>query len=510
MPRHWSRKASALSCVLLLSAGCAKEQEKLLPLPSDWVVFGGGTWGVYERKPYVIRDGAVTLLNDSGGGKLGYGNIFGGSIVEAGGRLFFDLDDGWHGREPWLSDGTPGGTRLLKDIYPGLEGSASTFLAFGGKVLFSASDPDHGQELWISDGTFAGTTIVKDINPGAGGSRPNGLTVSGGKVYFDASDGQGIGLWVTDGSESGTTLVANIGPATDASSTILNDPREVNGKIYFVFNDGVHGSELWVTDGTATGTFMLKDIAPGLDSSFPNIRSSPTVSGGKLIFTVSIDGTNGEEPWVTDGTTAGTLLLKDIYPGPSGSSPAGLTEYNGRVYFSADDGTGGAELWSTDGTASGTTLLKDINLGAASSRPWGFIAFGDKLYFNACDGSGCEPWVSDGSSAGTTILKDINPGVGTSATGVFAVSGARLWFCAYDGVEGGLWNSDGTGAGTTLVKGLGPSLSSFVPLASIAWGPGRFSPFRFFVQQPEGWTLWTSDGSAGGTKIILNGVIPRN
>jgi tyrosinase len=33
------------------------------------------------------------------------------------------------------------------------------------------------------------------------------------------------------------------------------------------------------------------------------------------------DGTTGRELWVTDGSTAGTTLLKDINPGPGDSSP---------------------------------------------------------------------------------------------------------------------------------------------------------------------------------------------
>ena len=33
-------------------------------------------------------------------------------------HLFFVADDGTHGEEPWVSDGTPEGTELLLDIYP--------------------------------------------------------------------------------------------------------------------------------------------------------------------------------------------------------------------------------------------------------------------------------------------------------------------------------------------------------------------------------------------------------
>ena len=35
-------------------------------------------------------------------------------------------------------------------------------------------------------------------------------------------------------------------------------------------------------------------------------------------------------------------------------------------YFSGDDGVAGAELWKTDGTAAGTVLVRDINPGAGN------------------------------------------------------------------------------------------------------------------------------------------------
>src|SRR5205823_1022287 len=135
---------------------------------------------------------------------------------------------------------------------------------------------------------------------------------------------------------------------------------------------------------------------------------------GRLFFTAD-DGTGGRELWQSDGTAAGTVLVKDINPGGAGSSPGSLTNVNGTLLFTADDGTGARELWKSDGTAAGTAagtvLAKDINTGNAGSNPSNLTNVNGTLFFTANYWwEGWELWKSDGTAAGTTLIKDFNPG----------------------------------------------------------------------------------------------------
>src|SRR4029079_14543331 len=114
--------------------------------------------------------------------------------------------------------------------------------------------------------------------------------------------------------------------------------------------------------GTAAGTVLVKDIRPG---PALNYAQRLTVVGSTLFF-VADDGTNGDELWKSDGTEAGTVLVKDINPNSSygygtGSRPYELTVVGGTLFLVAEHGTNGRARWKSDGTEAGTVLVNDVD-----------------------------------------------------------------------------------------------------------------------------------------------------
>jgi ELWxxDGT repeat protein len=367
-------------------------------------------------------------------------------LTNVNGTLFFAADDGAHGTELWKSDGTAAGTTLVKDIFPGGDwggyygseyfmnsSSPGGLTNVNGQLLFTADDGTNGRALWKSDGTADGTVLVKDINPW-GSSDPGSLTNVNGTVFFSAYGGTDVELWKSDGTAAGTVLVKDINPGW--ASSVPEWLTNVNGTLFFQANDATTGRELWRSDGTAAGTALVKGIRPGSASSYP---SSLTNVNGTLFFSAN-DGTTGSELWRSDGTAEGTVLVKDINPTNigGGSDPNYLVNVNGTLFFRAYDGgtTTGLELWRSDGTAAGTTLVKDINPGYGWSTPQDLTNVNGTLFFTADDGTGSKLWHSDGTAAGTVPIANLLSANLTNVNGT-------LFFEADDGVHGGeLWKLD--------------------------------------------------------------------
>lgn len=212
-------------------------------------------------------------------------------------------------------------------------------------------------ELWqlSSSGKLS---LVKDINP-TGSSRIYSIIPFGSQYIFSADDGvHGIEPWISDGTIENTRLLKDINNGEKTSAYSLYKNKVIDNKFYFIANDGIHGQELWVTDGTNDGTLLLADIN---GSELGSDISSFIEFNGALLFS-AVDSTHGRELWRSDGTPEGTSILKDIRAGSEHGignvSESSVSFYKNEMYFSATGSNNQAELWKTDGTGAGTELVK--------------------------------------------------------------------------------------------------------------------------------------------------------
>jgi ELWxxDGT repeat protein len=332
-------------------------------------------------------------------------------LAAAGGKVFFRASDGVNGDELWVTDGTAAGTDSII-IRPGTSCCLPQQITPVGNLVFFVGIQNNGGELWKSDGTVAGTVEVKDINPGGSSSSPDRLTDVGGTLMFFATDGvSGRELWKSNGTDAGTQLVKDIYPGAQPSPNFV--PGAVlNNALFFFADDGVHGMEVWRSDGTNAGTTLLKDINPGPEwsSTMDGLRT-----GNGLLWWSPFDGVHASEPWVSDGTPAGTRLLMDIEPGgTNGSSATGFTASGGAVFFSAwsIDPAGpqvGTELWKSDGTTAGTVLVRDIRPGPNSSSPSRLTDVDGTLFFDAFeDIHGREIWKTVSAPVISSLIQTLD------------------------------------------------------------------------------------------------------
>jgi ELWxxDGT repeat protein len=270
-------------------------------------------------------------------------------------------------------------------------------------------------------------------------------------------DTYGQGLWKFDqaGGSTFITYIAHTPTFNGFAGWGLN-PTNVNGTLFFTARDDAHGQELWKSDGTAAGTVLVKDVEPGPGDS---IAQDLMNVNGTLYFqaTTHPNGIFHRQLWKSDGTAAGTVPV-DPASTSGGNYPsvaAGRVtddfaiDGNGTLFYigSSPNSTGDFELWRSDGTAAGTFRVKDLNPGSDSGYPRGLTNVNGTIFFAAADGVHGSPlWKSDGTTAGTVIVSYLNP---TNLTNV----NGTLFFTADDGVHGAeLWKSDGTAGGTVLVK----------------------------------------------------------
>jgi ELWxxDGT repeat protein len=249
----------------------------------------------------------------------------------------------------WSTDGTVPNTKLLYAL-PASASSCSGIWSYNGDQYFF-----QGASVMKFTGSTTAPAVVKSL----GATVPQFAFVSGTTLFFQTSTPVGsntsIDLWKTDGTNAGTVQVFNVDNSFIPYG--VEAPATYNGKLYFA-----HGKDLLVSDGTTAGTSIIYTLPTNSWSS--SAISYTSVFGANMYFLAWTDTTYGE-PWVSNGTGAGTLLLKDIYPGAHGSDVGVgygpyMLDFKSHIVFGADDGNLGPAVWTTDGTSVGTTMALDV------------------------------------------------------------------------------------------------------------------------------------------------------
>jgi ELWxxDGT repeat protein len=396
-----------------------------------------------------------------------------------------------------------------------------------GTLFFVSSlSSQFSTELYVSDGTSAGTTLVKDINPN-GSAHANSLTNFNGTLFFSADDGShGYQIWRSDGTSSGTLMVTDINPGPPSSGDglpgaigVTPNLTNVNGTLFFIAPDLQHSVgkysswDLWRSDGTSAGTKMIGNVYPGFppQGAFFGSFKGPSVFtnvNGTLFFD-SNDGSHGFELWKSDGTSNGTAPIAVPSAigefGQSYLNPHQMTNFNGTLFFiGMDNTTNFHQLWRSDGTSAGTVRVSNIPHAPSSDpTPIQLTNVNGTLFFGANDGTGNGLWRSDGTSAGTVLLKDFSSGL-PPIDQLTNVNGT-LFFRAGSN-ETQLWMSDGTTAGTVLVPNI--ALEGYPPPGSGGY-PTDFANVAgtlFFAGNDgsHGYELFQTNGTSTGTTLVAD------
>lgn len=277
-------------------------------------------------------------------------------------------------------------------------------------------------------------------------------------------------------------LVKDINPKTgDSNDRYWVQSATSNGSVFFVAHDPTTKRRtLWKTDGTGAGTVLVKDLCDDV-----HLPWALTDVDGTLFFLIENDY-YGAELWKSDGTAAGTVLVKGI------SSPNYLTNVGGTLFFTATDSDHSTQLWKSDGTTAGTVIVKRLSTRAHPVHP---VNVGGTLFFFAYAEEDWALWRSDGTEAGTVQLAHV-PGGYLSQYSDYRDD----WLIDMDGTllfstsEGDLWKSDGTTSGTRSIKKFDSWAGDFSSLTAVNG--------TVYLTERTGRELWKSDGTAEGTQLV--------
>jgi ELWxxDGT repeat protein len=434
-------------------------------------------------------------------------------LTALGDRVVFVAADPEHGSEPWVSDGTPEGTRMLADLCrPGCSSHPADLLRVEETVFFSASHDKLGRELFETDGSLEGTRLAADVCPGRCSSVPSPLASWRERAWFTATRPDlGLELW-SAAPGAGARLEVDLLPGPESSvpspqivwrdrlylqvvglaegidwyrisepgegaqpaveldlgSRRVHNFTEVDGALHLV-ESSVTGSRLWVLDDPSTPGRQL--------ASFENGAASPVGAVGGAVVYLHLAPSGELALWRTDGTVGGTRKLRRFegLPWPRGQV------LDGRLLFAADGGGAGPELWAV-GADDAPRRLRNLARDASSSDPHHLTAWEDDLGFLALGASELSGSVWRARGREVARLSD--------EADFFDLE--RLGDALVAAREGELWRIGGDGERTLLHDGQRP--------VELTAAGARL----FYGTFGTGQELWKSDGTPEGTRLVVD------
>lgn len=297
------------------------------------------------------------------------------------------------GIELWKTDGYT--VSLIKDINPNGSSSPKHFTRLGNKVVFIAKKSDIiGEELYETDGTTIGTKLIKNVNSSNFGNIEVHIIVSppnNNYVIFGAKTNTSYNLWISFGDSISTKRLEYV--FKSKNSIRVKKSIKFNNKVYFIAeNMNTHNEGLYVSDGTESGTFILSN---NIDA----IRDL-CVYKNSLYF-IGRNYPNGKEVYKYDDMNNQITLLKDIN-GDDDFGPTNLIVFKDELFFCNSSYSSSRNgLWKSNGTTAGTSLVKGI----VNNNYGNSILYSseENLFF-----SNNGIWISDGTHSGTYNLMPYN------------------------------------------------------------------------------------------------------
>lgn len=245
-------------------------------------------------------------------------------------RVFVTGDQLWVANGPHLWRFTE--TALSELPLANRTGNISELVQAGNDIWFIeewSRNDGAGSRVWRAAGAASSPEVVKTFDPTVQNLEPSSLSANGGSAYFV----RGATLYRASGRE-----VFEV--SLPASLNDCNRLEAFGTNVVFALATR-SGYTLWRSDGTTSGTVLLYQ-----DENSTNVcRRQPAILGNRIFFS-GFDSAHGLEPWVSDGTVAGTHMYADVEQGSRGSEPLEFTVAASRVFFSAYTTNYGRELWA--------------------------------------------------------------------------------------------------------------------------------------------------------------------